>query len=159
MSRLSGWLLIGIAVLPCALGCNADTLNRHEAETEAMRELRKTIASVAHASESAKPVLAARLSTQVEGMLATERERIQPSDVDAIAALLGEDNIFVRYHAASTLGAIGPRALRAIPALEAAISRIEEEEKEMLVRPAVSGRYPMYSAIHRISGRPIPDEF
>jgi len=99
------------------------------------------------------------MAKYVSAMNADARQTIRASDIDDLANLLTDKSPTVQYFAADTLGELGPFAKAAVPAIRAAILRIEAEERAALLKPSLTGAAPLYEAIHKITGEPVPDKF
>jgi HEAT repeat protein len=68
--------------------------------------------------------------------------------IDNIAALLGDPDHVVRSYAARALGYMGPKAIRAVPALEKALKEIEDIQESLVFGPSTSSA----SSIRRALG-------
>jgi|SRR5882724_7645556 len=78
-----------------------------------------------------------------------------PALIDALADLLRHSDEWVRIVAASSLGHVGPRASRAIPALESAL---RNEVIPLGTLPEMSAAGSISSALRDIRGKPIVQE-
>lgn len=96
----------------------------------------------------AAQALAIRVRQMAE---AGELERVDLATIDKIASLLSDSEDSVREWAALALGQFGPRAERAVPALELALARAEKIERQSsrIVLPRTSAA-SIRAAIGRI---------
>lgn len=81
-----------------------------------------------------------------------DNSRTTEGDVMALARLLKDSNDLVRDRAAVALGLIGPKASRAVPALQAALSEVE------CVRAEQNSRFAIAIALRRIGVSPTPPD-
>ena len=77
---------------------------------------------------------------------------IDDSVIDRLAELLSDDSDAVRYWVAASLGTIGPRAVRAVPALEEALRRVEDYRRSYLVGPSSDSKQFVLMALEAITG-------
>ena len=77
---------------------------------------------------------------------------IDVSMIDRLAELLSDDSDAVRYWVAASLGTIGPRAVRAVPALEEALRRVEDYRRSYLVGPSSDSKQFVLMALEAITG-------
>lgn len=124
----------------------------------AMSVVRSLVSQLRAAEGPARADMASELAVYTTTLTAEQRRQVSKEDVDEIAALLTDVSKTVRYFAATSLGNLGPEARRAIPALRAAIESVRAEERTAFIKPAISGAYPFYVAIHKIIGEPVPDD-
>jgi HEAT repeat protein len=68
--------------------------------------------------------MAKKVSDAISGMTPDQKRAIDDQVVDEIAGLFADKNDGVRYYAAISLGNIGHRAARAVPALRAVLSLV-----------------------------------
>jgi hypothetical protein len=85
-----------------------------------------------------------------------EAEGVSVTDatIDHLAALLNDDDDAVRSEIAASLGWIGPKARRAVPALLRAADRIFAERRTWKVVIGVDSSAAIGVALERITGRP-----
>ena len=69
---------------------------------------------------------AGRLATFIGSQAKESLETLDENSIDTIASLLSDNNVAVRASAAIALGDIGPSAMRAVPALENGLKRVDE---------------------------------
>jgi len=87
---------------------------------------------------------------------------VDPPVVDDMAELLDDDVDLVRFYAAASLGFLGSTARRAIPALEEALARREQERGIAIGQPqvfssAVSSVQAICLALSKIDLSRVPD--
>lgn len=84
----------------------------------------------------------------------TDPAEIGPGEIDAIARLLRSRNDSIRAWAAAALGDIGPRARRAIPALEKALREVPMLYAGSIMKPELDSSAAIVPALERIRGEP-----
>lgn len=81
--------------------------------------------------------------------------RVTDATIDHLAALLNDDNDAVRLEIAASLGWIGPKARRAVPALLRAADRIFAERRTWkVILGGMDSSAAIGVALERITGRP-----
>jgi hypothetical protein len=93
--------------------------------------------------------MAAHIASISQSMSTAERQSVSDETIDALVELLAprySGTIFI----ATALGNLGPRAERALPALEEALRLAQRHEANLEVRPTVSHVYALQHAIARI---------
>jgi len=149
-------LVAGISAL---LSISACVASQAEQKGVDLKSIHSFASQIREAQEPARSQIAAAMAKYVSAMNADARQTIRASDIDDLANLLTDKSPTVQYFAADTLGELGPFAKAAVPAIRAAILRIEAEERAALLKPSLTGAAPLYEAIHKITGEPVPDKF
>jgi hypothetical protein len=72
--------------------------------------------------------------------------------IDDIQAMLSDSSDSVRMWTAGTLGLMGPKACRSVPALEKALSEIRAIDSGKIIRPEVTSEGAIQLALIRITG-------
>lgn len=76
---------------------------------------------------------------------------VADADINALVEFLLSENIAIRYNAASALGALGPRAILAVPALERARAEASPPRGTEVIGPSQGGEGIYSIAIERIT--------
>jgi hypothetical protein len=83
---------------------------------------------------------------------------ITDQDIDSISSLLQNSDDVVRFNAARALGYIGPKARRAVPALEVALKRVLAERAGISTWSGSTSQDEICPALKKITGRtPSPE--
>ena len=83
---------------------------------------------------------------------------ITDQEIDLISSLLQDNNDVVRFNAARALGYIGPKARRAVPALETALKKVKSELADKRIWTGTSSEFEICPALKKITGRiPSPE--
>jgi hypothetical protein len=147
--RTNGLILACVVLVLCGrasaeeIGCHStkevlNALNLVEAEEES----RAGLELIGNVSDCLKK--RARVGTL---------NKIGDSVIDRLIDLLDCDDDGIRSGAALSLGWFGPRATRAIPALDRAYVRIEKEISKQFVIPASASDAAIVAALERITGK------
>jgi hypothetical protein len=126
-------------------------------------EISERVALVQSASDASMRIeRAAHLAEYIASRGLLDVSRIDPPVVDDMAELLDDDVDLVRFYAAASLGFLGSSARRAIPALEEALARREQERGIAIGQPqvfstAVSSVQAICLALSRIDLSRVPD--
>jgi HEAT repeat protein len=105
---------------------------------------------------------AAHLAEYIASRGPLDVSNIEAPVVDDMAGLLDDDADLVRFYAAASLGFLGASARRAIPALEEALARREQERGMVVGQPqiftaAVSSAQAICLALSKIDLSRVPD--
>jgi hypothetical protein len=152
-----GTLKASLPAVALALLC-ASTAAAQSVDGEIARRV-VLIQSASGASERIER--AAQLAEYVASRGPLDVAYVEAPVVDDMAELL-EDNVdMVRFYAAASLGFLGPAARRAIPALEKALARHEQERGIVFGQPrvfsaAISSAQAICAALMRIDLNRVP---
>ncbi len=80
-------------------------------------------------------------------------DSVNDSHIEDLAALLEDESDAVRERVAAVLGHLGPRAARAVPALEDALRRVEAMRRALPILPQADSAQTIKQALRRISGK------
>lgn len=94
--------------------------------------------------------MAAKVSDAVSEMNTDQKDAIDDQTIDEIAALLADKSDAVRYYAAISLGYVGHRAARALPALQAAL-RLVSQPQTNTIGPDLGSNAVLPAVIKKIS--------
>jgi hypothetical protein len=122
-----------------------------QAEQPQVRDLGILIEKIKQETDSRRRYdLATELAHGVSQLRASEQ--IDDKFIDDLAGLLGDR--VVRFWIAGSLGQLGPRAMRAVPALESALKEEEVAERAMSGVPSVSIGDAIRLALKKIGASP-----
>jgi hypothetical protein len=144
---------VALALL-CAPGAGAQSIDS---------EISERVALVQSAPDASMRIeRAAHLAEYIASRGPLDVSRIEAPVVDDMAELLDDDVDLVRLYAAASLGFLGSSARRAIPALEEALARREQERGIVVGQPraftaAVSSVQAICLALSKIDLSRIPD--
>ncbi len=126
-------------------------------------EISERIALVQNAPDASMRIeRAAHLAEYIASRGPLDVSNIEAPVVDDMADLLDDDVDLVRFYAAASLGFLGSSARRAIPALEEALARREQERGIAIGQPqvfssAVSSVQAICLALSKIDLSRVPD--
>lgn len=141
-------------VLLCAAGAAAQSIDS---------EISERVARVQSTpDESMRIEHAAHLAEYIASRGPLDVSNVEAPVVDDMADLLDDDVDLVRFYAAASLGFLGPSARRAIPALEEALARREQERGIVVGQPriftaAVSSVQAICLALSKIDLSRVPE--
>ncbi|HIC82365.1 MAG TPA: hypothetical protein EYH07_17975 [Kiloniellaceae bacterium] len=78
-------------------------------------------------------------------------ETIDDSHIDDLAELLEDESDALRGVVAGALGHLGPRAARAVPALEEALRKVEAMRQALPILPQADSAYTIKQALRKIT--------
>lgn len=126
-------------------------------------EIAERVALIQSESDSTMRIeRAAHLAEYIASRGPLDVSNVEPPVVDDMADLLDDDVDLVRFYAAASLGFLGASARRAIPALEEALARREQERGIVVGQPrifsaAISSVQAICLALSKIDLSRVPD--
>ena len=120
-------MLVQAVCILCLSSLATDAFGQQASQAEFEQMVRDSIAAIAKEVDAQER---AHFADELASYLATNRSNIasMPGQlVDDIAALLSDNEDFVRMRIASVLGILGPRAERTVDALQSALRRRLDE--------------------------------
>lgn len=119
------FMLLMLSTCTPAININAEEASQSDQTSEYVNSQR--LYDLAHRAQKVtdkhqRVVIASQIKDDVKRMHRRDLDRLDLRVVDAISALLRDDDDTVRLYAAVALGDIGPRARTALPALNDALT-------------------------------------
>lgn len=126
---------------------------RVQGEQPQVRDIVPLIEKIEHETDSnTRTDLASELAKLVSQVRTSDQ--IDDKVIDDIATLLSDRDDSVRLWVALALGQLGPRANRAVPALERALQEAEAEDQANIKGPSLSSADGIRAALEKIRVAP-----